>query len=69
MTLTPKKYKIDYSPDENVIFSAENVMVTSGLSRRNVTEFLYITPAYLSKISFGDKNFKHIFGMLLDFLL
>ena len=64
-----KKYKIGYLPYENVIFSAENVMILSGLSRRNVTELLYITPKYLSKTSFGDKKFKHIFGILFDFLL
>ena len=40
MTLTPKKYKIEYLPYGSVIFSAENVMALSGLSCRNVTESL-----------------------------
>ena len=33
-----KKYKFDNIPEVIVIFSAENIMVTSGLSHRNVTK-------------------------------
>ena len=33
-----KKYKSDNIPEAIMIFSAENIMVTSGLSHRNVTK-------------------------------